>query len=83
MILNNYNFYFYNVSEKDILLVRNAELSQQLESLKRSSKQDQEELDLELQEKSSRISNLESAIEKKETEVVHLNEQVNMLGQLS
>ena len=59
-------------SEKDSLLLRNAELSQKFESLKRSVQQEKQELQQELKGKDAAVAGLEQSINDLQSQI---NEQ--------
>ena len=61
-------------------MLRNAELSQQYENLKRSSSQEKSETDAELSEKIELLSSVTSRLDEREKEVTSLQQEVSCHG---
>ncbi len=74
-ILNSY----WEISEKDELLVRNASLSQEFESYKRTVQEEKTDLQKEVKDKETAIAGLEAAIENIQKDVQQHQELVRWL----
>ena len=68
----------YSLAEKDELLLRNAQLSQDVESLKRRHHDVQQDLNTELQQKNNSIAGLEQVLQEMTSELASTKQKVSV-----
>ena len=74
--MSSEQYFFSIIAEKDSLLLRNAELSQKCESLKRSAEDDKRDLERDLNGKEAAIAGLEQSIHNLQSQITEQQSKV-------